>query len=323
MLEIRILNGLHQGASLALDEERIILGSSLEADIEVLDPGIKERHCAIEYLKDRKTWFVQSLEGDMSVGFDNKRANVIEVAQDLVIKIGSIHVGFFDSEEAWDLEKYARPEVLQLGTKRKAGLPLNDFKVYFGITAIAGSLLTYSFADDGHSNDVKNHPLIAKKAEVAQVVSSNSTSTNVASVDNSTTTSGALDEPEAFSLDVEAELKHMLRQRGLHKKVSVAKADDKWKLSGALSEDELATTSRMIARFEVTYPQIDLVDDTKPLNRTLPFEIRSVSSGMYAHVLTTEGQRVYVGESVHGFTLKKIEKDKILFSGEHDVELLW
>ena len=85
MLEIRILNGLHQGASIILDEDRIVLGSSLEADIEVIDPDIQERHCAIEYLADKNTWYVQALEGSITIGLKNKRVNVVEIYQELVL----------------------------------------------------------------------------------------------------------------------------------------------------------------------------------------------------------------------------------------------
>ncbi len=316
MLEIRILNGLHQGASLSLDSERLVLGSSLDADIEILDPGIKERHCVIEYLKDKSSWYVQALEGDMTIGFDNKRANVIEVAEELVIKVGSIHIGFFDEAEAWNLEKYSRPEILQLG-KKKERSPFSDYRIYFGITAIAGSLLTYSFADDGKTPDLSTNPVIAKHKTSKEENSNTSSITNNLNIE----TKDELEEP---NINVETELKYMLRQRGMLKKIEVSEQEPgKWKLTGSLTADELGKISRMIARFEVTYPNIDLIDDTKAINRTLPFEIRSVASGMYAHVLTTEGDRIYIGESIHGFTLKKIENDKILFSGDHDVELLW
>lgn len=305
MLELRILNGLHQGASLSLDEERIILGSSLEADVEVIDPGIKQRHCAIEYLQDRKTWYVQALEGELSTGFENKRTNVVEVTPELVIKVGCIHVGFFHADDPWDLEKYSRPEIMQLGTKRRA-IPLGQYKMYFGVFAVAGSLLTYSFADDGSSAEeavsqptAQHQPALEKMNAVANEI-----------------------EKENL-IDVEAELKHMLRQRGLLKKVHLTGAENQWVISGSLSQDDLDTVSRMIARFKVTYPDVQLVDSTAPPKSALPFEIRSVSSGMYAHILTTDGQRIYIGDQVAGFTLKKIEKDKILFSGESDVELLW
>ncbi|VUD40244.1 hypothetical protein TDB9533_00027 [Thalassocella blandensis] len=307
MLELRILNGLHQGASLSLDEERIILGSSLEADIEVIDPGIKQRHCAIEYLADRNTWYVQALEGELSIGFESKRANVVEVAADLVIKVGCIHVGFFNAEDPWDLEKYSRPEIMQLGTKRRA-IPLGQYKMYFGVFAVAGSLLTYSFADDGSSAD----EAAAVATPAAQHQPTLDTMSAVA----------AKEEKESL-IDVEAELKHMLRQRGLLKKVHLTGAENQWVISGSLSQDDLDTVSRMIARFKVAYPDVELADTTAPPKSVLPFEIRSVSSGMYAHILTTEGQRIYIGDQVAGFTLKKIEKDKILFSGESDVELLW
>lgn len=305
MLEIRILNGLHQGASLALDDERITLGSSLDADIEVIDPGIKERHCVIEYLENKKNWYVQALEGEITIGIESKCANVIEVTQDLVIKIGAIYIGFFDPEAEWDFNKYSRPEINPMSSKRQK-LSFNNLRAHFGLSVVVGCLLTYSFAGEGKSSSDASAPS-----------STNEKSQALSSIESSTSTVSDL------GINLESELKHMLRQRGLLKKISVSGEGHQWALTGSLSTDELSTISRMVDRFKVTYPDVELVNSTKSYARALPFEIRSISSGMYAYILTTGGQRIYIGDSIQGFTLKKIDKDKILFSGESDVELLW
>ncbi|TQV84077.1 FHA domain-containing protein [Exilibacterium tricleocarpae] len=305
MLEIRILNGLHQGAALTLDAERITLGSSLEADIELIDPGIEKKHCTIEFLEDRETWYINALEGDITAGGENKRVNVIEVNRGLVLKVGPVYVGFFAPEDSWDIDLYSRAQVVPIGSKPRKSI-LNDFKAYIGASAIIGSLLTYAIADEG--KDAQEQKL--------QALSGDTTAQSQQLL------SGHLQQVD-MAIDVESQLKHMLRQRSLHRKVSVSQAGNRWDLTGSLSVDELDTVSRMVLRFKASYPDVELVDSTKPIAQALPFEIRSVSSGLHAHVLTTNGERVYEGDTIHGFLLKKIEKDKILFSGESDVELLW
>lgn len=297
MLELRILNGLHQGASLGLDAEEIIIGSCLDADIEILDSGIENKHCSIEFIESRSQWIIKSLDGEIYSGFENKRVNSVLIGKDVIIKIGSIHIGFFDSNDSWDLKKYSRPELMQLDKKSSQRFSLKKYRLHIAALAAIGSVFTYSIADTGASKEAVMHdkgiPVIAAPA----ALESNS--------------------------DVSAVLENMLRQRGLLQSVEAKQQDNNWVLSGELNDDGLATVTRMIARFTSEYPNVTLQNNTMPINRVLPFKIKSVSSGIYGNVLTTDGDRIYVGDTFKGFTLKKIEKNKILFAGDTDVEILW
>lgn len=304
MLELRILNGLHQGASLGLDTEGIILGSCLDADIEILDPGVENRHCTIEYIEPRSQWIIRALDGEIYSGFENMRVNSVAITKDLIIKMGAIHIGFFESSDVWDLQKYSRPELMQLDKQATSRFSIKKYRLHIGTVAAIGSLLTYSMADAGSTRDGSSQHSAA------------------------TTAAAAIAAPvmpvEKFDKsNVAALLENMLRQRGLLQSVAVKQDGDAWVLSGELNEDGLATIARMTTRFVSQYPDVTLKNATTAINRTLPFKIKSVSSGMYAHILTTDDERVYVGEALKGYTLKKIEKNKIYFSGDTDVELLW
>lgn len=296
MLELRILNGLHQGASLSLDGEDIMLGSSLEADIELLDQGVVNRHCTIEYSKTRNQWVLKALEGSLFTASGQRPIKSTAIQKGLVVKLGAIYLGFFDSADAWDLATYNQLTGSVAKEKNTSSLPLKKYRFHIGIVTLIGSLVTYSIADDGKgtkSGDYQDATIIETTL------------------------------PQASSTGMDKVLENMLRQRGLLHNVKVSQTDDAWTLSGQLSDDELATVARMMIRFKDQYPNIELKNATVPVNRVLPFKIKSVSSGLYAHVMTTDGDRIYVGDSFKGFTLKKIDIDKIVFTGDTDVELLW
>lgn len=60
-LELRILSGLHRGASLPLGGERYVIGSSDDADVVLLDPGVADRHATLRH--DGERWLLAALEG--------------------------------------------------------------------------------------------------------------------------------------------------------------------------------------------------------------------------------------------------------------------
>ncbi|MGI4936529.1 MAG: FHA domain-containing protein, partial [Janthinobacterium lividum] len=47
MYELRILNGLHRGATLPLDEQAQTIGQSEDADVVLVDQGIADRHAVL------------------------------------------------------------------------------------------------------------------------------------------------------------------------------------------------------------------------------------------------------------------------------------
>ena len=60
-LELRILNGLHRGASLPLDDQPQLIGAADDADIVLVDPGIELRHAVLRL--DGGCWSLLSLDG--------------------------------------------------------------------------------------------------------------------------------------------------------------------------------------------------------------------------------------------------------------------
>lgn len=294
MLELRILNGLHQGASLSLDGDDIMLGSSLEADIELLDQGVVNRHCTIEYSKTRNQWVLKALEGSLFTASGQRPIKSTAIQKGMVVKVGAIYLGFFDATDPWDLAQYHQGTMSSAKENNNSPLPIKKYRFHIGIVTLIGSLVTYSIADDGKGN-------AASEYEESSVIETRAVAPT----------------------GIDKVLENMLRQRGLLQNVKVTQAGQAWLLNGQLSDDELATIARMIIRFKDQYPDVELQNATVPVNRVLPFKIKSVSSGLYAHVMTTDGDRIYVGDTFQGFTLKKIDKDKIVFAGDTDVELLW
>lgn len=59
MFELRVLDGLHQGAALPLFGEQWSIGAHAEADLVLSDPGIAEQHALLRLVGS--SWSVQAL----------------------------------------------------------------------------------------------------------------------------------------------------------------------------------------------------------------------------------------------------------------------
>ena len=58
-MELRMLSGLHRGATLELEEDSSVLaiGTSPNADVLMADPGIARLHCRLS--RQAKRWHIQ------------------------------------------------------------------------------------------------------------------------------------------------------------------------------------------------------------------------------------------------------------------------
>ena len=75
-------------------------------------------------------------------------------------------------------------------------------------------------------------------------------------------------------------------------------------LQGALvTEEELARLERMLTRFNRKYASpLPVVNQVRQRQFKLPFRITQVTTGPMAHLVTNEGNRLFVGDEVQGHT---------------------
>lgn len=99
MFELRILNGLHRGATLPLEDGRLALGSSEEADVVLVDPGIEATHARILFTEG--TWQLQSEEGDVRSAEHNQPVASLSLQAGDFARVGSIWITVTDADAPW------------------------------------------------------------------------------------------------------------------------------------------------------------------------------------------------------------------------------
>lgn len=119
-------------------------------------------------------------------------------------------------------------------------------------------------------------------------------------------------------------LHHMLKDRDLGS-ININVGQQDITLSGTLvTEEELQRLSRMVERFNRKYQSpLPLHNEVRQRQFKLPFRITQVTTGPMAHLVTNDGNRLFVGDEVEGVRLLEIADNRIIFGGKFQLELAW
>lgn len=83
MFELRVLDGLHQGAALPLFGQQWSIGAHAEADLVLSDPGIAERHAHLRLIDSN--WSVQSEAGLLRDAMGQLSAQIASLAPNVFV----------------------------------------------------------------------------------------------------------------------------------------------------------------------------------------------------------------------------------------------
>lgn len=100
MYELRILSGLHRGATLPLDERDLVLGASEDADVVLVDPGIEEKHATLS-LTD-SGWLLSAMDGGLRTADSNQPQTLIDLAPGEFARVGDVWVTVVDQDARWE-----------------------------------------------------------------------------------------------------------------------------------------------------------------------------------------------------------------------------
>ena len=297
MNELRVVSGFHRGVSLVLDEDPIVIGASLEADLILTDPGIVESHVKIENNGDN-SWQLFCLNGTIK---DNQGNNIesIDVVMGQSFDLSGVWVQFADKNAPWPSSETVfstLTEKNKINEKPKSSL---SKLVIFALVGVIG-LLTVT------------HATVAEKKEPDVKVED--------------ITEMTIDEPikKKENIDILAPIfKKMLKERELQN-VKLVMLGDVWNLEGSLEPREIEKLKRMIIRFSKRNPHSITINNNITLkDYSLPFDIVKVISGPYGHVEARDGHKLYLGSEYKGVTLVSITKNELIFSGERNITVNW
>ncbi|KAF2408242.1 FHA domain-containing protein [Pseudomonas antarctica] len=297
MFELRVLNGLNQGAALPLFGEQWSIGAHPDADLMLNDPGIAEHHARLRLIDSN--WSVQAEAGLLHGDEGQVLAQIASLALNVPFSVGAIRLCVTLADQPWPEipaptpppRTPDAPRTLQLSSISHAQQKrlISVVLVVAIIVAVVGIAST---VERGPQASLR--PPVVAKHELAT------------------------------PFEVRQQLVKMLNERELSQRVSLQVINGQVALNGDVSQDDVELVSRMLSRFgELFDSAVPVISRVRVRDGALPFKIVQIVGGPNGHVVLEEGSRVFVGDEVDGLRLVLIDNSKVVFDGAQRYEVRW
>lgn len=299
MFELRVLDGMQQGAALPLFGEQWSIGAHLEADLALYDEGIAERHVRLQCVAQR--WSVQAEQGPLQDADGRALAQIDDLALDVPFCIAGIRLCVALAGQPWPqapllesrepVPNDEMPEALKLSSISRP-----QQKRLLSLVVVGAVIITaLGMASTGEPRaQASLMPVVAQKNQLGS------------------------------PFDVRQQLLKMLSERELGHRVSLVVINGQVTLNGEVPQDDVELVSRMLSRFGEQYETaVPVISHVRARSRELPFRILQIVGGPNGHVVLEHGNRLFVGDEVDGLRLVMIDNSKVVFDGPQRYEVRW
>lgn len=335
MYELRILSGLHRGATLPLEDQPHSIGASDEADVVITDDGISSNHAKLS--SSESGWILTADEGHVFSEHSNKPQNVVDLAPGVFARLGHVWLTVAEHDAAWvsppalpgdddlsSVEEEAQPEFASAHAdeKQEASPSVGSRGRHFAMLSLIVGTIVFSaaaaFAITSKSD------LADKKAVAAGL--KQPLSAEIGDDTLHDTAQGTAQ--EAAKPKTPAQLRVLFKKRlteaDLLKYFDMDLGDGEWTMQADLGEDDAARFDRLLHNFlkeyQVAFPVHAKIVGAESM---LPFKIKQVITGANASIVTEDGQRMFVGEEFRGVRVVAIDDNHLVFAGKRKIEMNW
>ncbi len=299
MFELRVLDGLHQGAALPLFGEQWSIGAHAEADLVLSDPGIAEQHAVLRLVGS--TWSVQAQAGLLQDAKGQVVAQITALAVGEQFGVGTIGLYVALADQPW-------PE---------APVPATPAKV-----TAKQAPQTLKLSALGHTQQKRLISVVLVVAVIIMVVGIASTGERDPQASLMPTVPQKIELASPF--EVRQQLLNMLSERDLSQRVSLQVINGQVALNGDVSDEDVALVARMLGRFGEQFDSVvPVISRVRARDNELPFKIVQIIGGANGHVVLEDGARLFVGDEVDDLRLVMIDNSKVVFEGAQRYEVRW
>lgn len=297
MFELRVLDGLHQGAALPLFGEQWSIGAHADADLVLNDAGIAERHARLRLIDNN--WSVQAEAGLLHGADGQVLAQIANLALNVPFAVGRIRLCVTLADQPWP----------------PAPAPVEP-------PAAAEPAMTLTLSSTSPSQQKRLLSIALVVAVIIMAVGMVSTGERDAQA--SLMPAVAQKQSLASPFEVRQQLLKMLSERELSQRVSLQLINGQVALGGEVSQDDVDLVARMLSRFGEQFESaVPVISRVRVRDTHLPFRIVQIVGGPNGHVVLDDGGRLFVGDEVAGLRLVLIDNSKVVFDGAQRYEVLW
>lgn len=355
MLELRILSGLHRGATLPLIDEELAIGSGDDSDVVLVDPGICDRHAVLSATGD--AWVLTAEKGELRAADTNSTQAILDLSVGDFARIGKVWITIVESGSPWQdppaepleipfdasaVSDFSEPimsadSLVMEVPSDKAGKPAAIRKRFgwkgkkaLAVPVMATSLLFVAAAAYAMTSRSNNGDSSKRLEDQATAELTKSAMSRPKLGDSAVDISAPSVTPLAASSAPESqeELRKAFRNRladaQLLKRFELNLRDDSWEMRGNMDDEETVRFERILKAFmsehKISFPVHAKVVTAEGM---LPFKIRQVISGASAAVVTDDGTRLYLGDEYKGIKVVAIQDNHLTFAGKRKIEVNW
>ncbi|MFC7518734.1 FHA domain-containing protein [Herbaspirillum sp. GCM10030257] len=360
MYELRILSGLHRGATLPLDNRPHVLGASDDADVVLVDPGIEPQHATLSL--SETGWSLTELSGSILGAGSNDPQSLIDLAPGEFARVCNVWLTVVEQGAPWENpppEPVDQPidetdasdqiplselvsdaplaatgddggvsEAMSDGsvTVTKTGKTVKSGrKVVYVSLAVATVLSAAAYAITSKPEPTRELAKLDARAHIGSSArqAHRPADKTVAAAFDAVNPDGSAQRPMTAE-ELRKAFRKRLAEADLLKRFDLSLQDQQWFMQAALDDDEAARFERILTAFikthNITFPVHAKVGSAEAM---LPFKIQQVITGANASIVTQDGDRLYVGDEFKGVKLAAIQASKLTFTGKRKIEVKW
>lgn len=303
MFELRVLDGLHQGAALPLFGDEWSIGAHADADLVLNDAGIAEQHARLRFIDSN--WSVQAEAGLLRGADGQVLAQIARLEVSVPFLVGTVRLCVALADHPWPQAPAPAPAAVPTSSR-----PSVD------------PVRTLTLSSISHSQQKRLLSLVLVVTIIIMAVGMASTGEREAQA--------SLMPPEVKKnelgspFEVRQQLLKMLNERELDHRVSLQVINGQVALNGDVSQEDVDLVARMLSRFGEQFDgDVPVISRVRVRDSAPPFRIVQIVGGPNGHVVLEDGGRLFVGDELDGLRLVLIDNSKVIFDGAQRYEVRW
>ncbi|PIB63718.1 FHA domain-containing protein [Pseudomonas sp. 2822-17] len=303
MFELRVLDGLHQGAALPLFGDEWSIGAHADADLVLNDSGIAEQHARLRFIDSN--WSVQAEAGLLRSVDGQVLAQIARLEVSVPFLVGTVRLCVALADHPWPQAPAPAPAAVPTSSR-----PSVD------------PVRTLTLSSISHSQQKRLLSLVLVVTIIIMAVGMASTGEREAQA--------SLMPPEVKKnelgspFEVRQQLLKMLNERELDHRVSLQVINGQVALNGDVSQEDVDLVARMLSRFGEQFDSdVPVISRVRVRDSAPPFRIVQIVGGPNGHVVLEDGGRLFVGDELDGLRLVLIDNSKVIFDGAQRYEVRW
>lgn len=303
MFELRVLDGLHQGAALPLFGDEWSIGAHADADLVLNDAGIAEQHARLRFIDSN--WSVQAEAGLLRGADGQVLAQIARLEVSVPFLVGTVRLCVALADHPWPQAPAPAPAAVPISSR-----PSVD------------PVRTLTLSSISHSQQKRLLSLVLVVTIIIMAVGMASTGEREAQA--------SLMPPEVKKnelgspFEVRQQLLKMLNERELDHRVSLQVINGQVALNGDVSQEDVDLVARMLSRFGEQFDSdVPVISRVRVRDSAPPFRIVQIVGGPNGHVVLEDGGRLFVGDELDGLRLVLIDNSKVIFDGAQRYEVRW